>query len=183
MKYFTISEMIHSETAVARRIWNGADGESERNLTALIEDVLDPAYEAYRVRLTAEKASGKQFSGKLIRVNSGFRTRELNSIIHGASQSQHLRGEAADLTTEGGPQGNLELARIIVALGKFDQLILENVPGTSLLPAWVHVSWKRNGRNRGEVRKKVARSSQYPLLTAYELKGLMVNCSRLVVNG
>ena len=51
-------------------------------------------------------------------------------------------------------------------------MILENVPGTSLMPQWVHVSWKRGGRNRQEIRKKVAGCSQYPLLTAAEVRSL-----------
>lgn len=157
MKYFTISEMIHSETAVARKIWNGADLESERNLTALIDCVLDPARERY---------------GKAVHVNSGFRNKELNTVIHGASQSQHMRGEAADLTTDGGPDGNLELAKIIIALGRYDQVILENVPGTNLLPQWIHVSWRRNGQNRKEIRKKVVGSSQYPLVSRKEVLGV-----------
>ena len=154
MKYFTISEMLYSPTAVKRGIWNGCDRNQEDNLVALVDNVLDPARQKY---------------GKAVHVSSGYRCQQLNSLIHGALQSQHLQGEAADLYTDAGPKGNLELARLIIASGKFDQVILENVPGTSLLPDWVHVSWKRNGRNRGEVRKKVAGSSQYPLLTAMEL--------------
>lgn len=146
MKYFTISEMIHSRTAVERKIWNGCRRAEEDNLTALAEQVLDPARERY---------------GRKVKVNSGYRCVELNNVIHGATGSQHLRGEAADLTTEAGPQGNLELARIIVALGRFDQLILENVPGTNLLPSWIHVSWKRSGGNRGQILKKVMGSSTY----------------------
>ena len=78
MKYFTISEMLHSPTAVARKIWNGCGRTEEDNLTALIENVLEPTRERY---------------GKAIHVSSGFRCPQLNSLIHGATQSQHLRGE------------------------------------------------------------------------------------------
>ena len=154
MKYFTISEMIHSRTAVERKIWNGCGRAEEDNLTALAEQVLDPARERY---------------GRKVTVNSGYRCPELNSVIRGATRSQHLRGEAADLTTEAGPQGNLELARIIVALGRFDQLILENVPGTNLLPGWIHVSWKRCGGNRGQILKKVVGSSGYVAVSEAEI--------------
>lgn len=154
MKYFTISEMLYSHTAVKRGIWNGCNREQEDNLVALVDNVLDPARQRY---------------GRVIHVNSGYRCLQLNTLIHGALQSQHLQGEAADLTTDAGPQGNLELAKVIIGLGHFDQLILENVPGTSLMPQWLHVSWRRNGRNRGEIRKKVAGCSQHPLLTAAEL--------------
>lgn len=157
MKYFTISEMLYSPTAVKRGIWNGCDREKEDNLEALVDNVLDPVRTRY---------------GKAVHVSSGYRCEQLNTLIHGALESQHLRGEAADIYTDAGPQGNLELARLIIAGGRFDQVILENVPGTSLMPQWVHVSWKRGGGNRQEIRKKVAGCSQHPLLTAAEVRNL-----------
>ena len=157
MKWFTISEMLYSPTAVKRGIWNGCDRNKEDNLVALVDNVLDPVRTRY---------------GKAVHVSSGYRCQQLNTLIHGALESQHLKGEAADIYTDAGPQGNLELAKLIIASGKFDQVILENVPGTSLMPQWVHVSWKRNGVNRGEIRKKVMGSSSYPLLSSLELNSL-----------
>ena len=157
MKWFTISEMLYSPTAVKRGIWNGCDRDKENNLEALVDNVLDPARQKY---------------GKVIHVSSGYRCPQLNTLIHGALESQHLKGEAADIYTDAGPQGNRELARIIVALGRFDQLILENVPGTNLLPQWLHVSWKRGGVNRKEVRKKVVGSRSYPIVERKEVLGL-----------
>ena len=157
MKYFTISEMLYSPTAVKRGIWNGCDRDKENNLVALVDNVLDPAREKY---------------GKAIHVSSGYRCQQLNTLIHGALESQHLKGEAADIFTDAGPQGNLELAKLIIASGKFDQVILENVPGTSLMPQWVHVSWKRYGTNRGDIRKKVIGSGSYSLLTRKEVLGV-----------
>ena len=157
MKWFTISEMLYSPTAVKRGIWNGCDRDKEDNLVALVDNVLDPVRTRY---------------GKAVHVSSGYRCQQLNTLIHGALESQHLKGEAADIYTDAGPQGNLELAKLIIASGKFDQVILENVPGTSLMPQWVHVSWKRSGVNRGEIRKKVMGSSSYPLLSSVELNSL-----------
>ena len=157
MKWFTISEMLYSPTAVKRGIWNGCDRDKEDNLVALVDNVLDPVRTRY---------------GKAVHVSSGYRCQQLNTLIHGALESQHLKGEAADIYTDAGPQGNLELAKLIIASGKFDQVILENVPGTSLMPQWVHVSWKRIGVNRGEIRKKVMGSSSYPLLSSLELNSL-----------
>ena len=40
MKYFTISEMLHSDTAIARKIWNGANREQEENLTTLMDAII-----------------------------------------------------------------------------------------------------------------------------------------------
>lgn len=149
MKWFTISELLYSRTAVERRIWNGATAPIEASLAALIDSVLDPARERY---------------GRPVYVSSGYRCPELNRIVGGSRQSQHLKGEAADLHTAAGPEGNLQLARIIVACGNWDQLILENVGPHDLLPKWVHVSWKPCGPNRHEIRKCVAGTRQYPLL-------------------
>ena len=155
MKWFTLSELLYSRTAVERRIWNGATAPIEASLTALTDAVLDPARERY---------------GRPVFVSSGYRCPELNRIVGGSRHSQHLKGEAADLYTAEGPEGNLQLARIIVALGNWDQLILENVGPHDLLPKWVHVSWKPFGPNRHEIRKCVAGTRQYLLLTEAEIE-------------
>lgn len=133
MKHFTISEMLKSETAIKQRLWNGANLEAEENLRALVDEVLDPLRERY---------------GKPIYVNSGFRCPKLNRLVGGAVNSQHMLGEAADITT-GSPKDNLKLARMIEEAGKFDQLIYEkNSPAG---PQWLHVSWRRNGNNRKRI--------------------------------
>ena len=133
MKHFTISEMLKSDTAIRQCLWNGANLEAEENLRALVDEVLDPLRDCY---------------GKPIKVNSGFRCRKLNQLVNGATNSQHMRGEAADITT-GSPKDNLKLARMIEEAGKFDQLIYEkNSPAG---PQWLHVSWRRNGVNRKRV--------------------------------
>lgn len=149
--------MLYSPAAVKRGIWNGCSRETEDNLVALVENVLDPLRTRY---------------GKAVHVSSGYRCQQLNTLIHGALQSQHMKGEAADIYTDAGPQGNLELARLIVASGKYDQVILENVPGTSLMPQWVHVSFRKSGGNRCEVRKKVVGSNSYKIVTREEVLGL-----------
>lgn len=156
MKYFTISELIKNNTAIGMKVWNGANREQEDNLVALVDNVLDPARTAY---------------GKPIKVESGFRSERVNAAIPNASRtSQHLKGEAADIKVSAGAAGNLEVAKIIIRLGKFDQLILEEVQGESLAPQWVHVSWKRKGENRGEIRKHVkGTGNQYPFVTLKEL--------------
>ena len=78
----------------------------EDNVTALVENVLEPA---------------RRKLGKPIIVNSGFRCPLHNGRVGGATASQHMKGEAADLRIDGKPE---ELARVIVANGKYDQLIL-----------------------------------------------------------
>lgn len=137
-------------------IKNEPSAEERLNLEALVENVLDPA----RAEI-----------GHVVGVSSGFRCKRVNDAIPGSSKtSQHVKGEAADLVA-GGPHENLTLAQIIIRQGKFDQLILENVGRRDLWPQWVHVSYKRNGRNRGEILKKVAGVKGYARVSAREVLG------------
>lgn len=76
--------MIRSDTATAKKIRNLPNHDEVRRLNALMDYCLDPIRELW---------------GKPIGVNSGFRSRELNRAVGGSSASQHLRGEAADITT------------------------------------------------------------------------------------
>lgn len=99
----------------------------EENLEALAEQVLEPAREKL---------------GKAITVNSGYRCQVHNKAVGGVANSQHMRGEAADLSCE----DNERLAEIIEENGRYDQLIRYKRPEGSV--RFVHVSWKRNGANR-----------------------------------
>ena len=132
MKYFSISEMLKSDTAIKNKLWNGAPKEAEENLRALVDEVLDPLREAY---------------GRPIRVNSGYRCPKLNNLVGGTPNSQHMRGEAADIQPVVGNEADLpELARILIENGKFDQLIL--------YPTFIHVSYRKLGWNRKQVLQK-----------------------------
>ena len=99
----------------------------EENLLALVEEVLEPV----RERL-----------GKPIVVNSGFRCPIHNAAVGGVANSQHMKGEAVDITCD----DNKRLAEIIEQLGKYDQMIRYKRPDGSI--RFIHVSWKRNGVNR-----------------------------------
>lgn len=133
MKYFTINELCRSATAAARRIDNRPPAEVVGRLQTLIEELLDPIRAAW---------------GAPVTVNSGYRSPELNDAVGGVARSQHLQGEAADLSA-GSPAANERLFRRIEALRRageieFDQLIDE------ARYRWVHISYRR-GANRGEV--------------------------------
>lgn len=88
----------------------------------------------------------RQRLGKPITVNSGYRCQVHNKTVGGVANSQHMRGEAVDITT-GTAEGNKKLKTVIEELGKFDQLIT--------YPTFLHVSWKRNGMNRKQRLRKV----------------------------
>jgi hypothetical protein len=72
-------------------------------------------------------------------VHSGYRSPEVNAFEHGAPDSQHMKGEAADIVT---PKANLfDVARWIVCNEEFDQLILEFIDPSGHKSGWLHVSW------------------------------------------
>ena len=124
MKYFTMFELIFSETALARKIKNETTRQVEDNLIDLVDKVLDPL----RARW-----------GKPLKVNSGYRCPRLNAAVGGVITSQHTKGEAVDVTT-GTEQGNKDLVRLIMTMNlPVDQVIFENT--------WVHIS-HRMGYNR-----------------------------------
>lgn len=111
--------------------------EARQNIEALVANVLDPVRDEY---------------GKPIYVNSGYRCEKHNKAVGGVPRSQHLVGQAADislrLTAYSLQDELMRLARIIVQQGRFDQLIL--------YPTFLHVSFKRNGNNRHRVLKKTS---------------------------
>lgn len=84
MKYFTIAEMVKSDTADRLGIDNRLPRELLANAGYLIEKVLDPVREWY---------------GKPIYVNSGYRCEALNKAVGGVADSYHLTGCAADIDT------------------------------------------------------------------------------------
>ena len=131
--YFDFSDMFRSSTATNYEIDNTTQDEDILlNIRALLKMVVDPAVEKY-----------KQLYGGTISINSGYRTTAVNQLVNGAINSQHLKGEAVDLTT-GSTVGNKNLYSIIRDAGVYDQLINENNY------SWVHVSYKRIGYNRTE---------------------------------
>lgn len=131
MKYFTMGEMMRSDTAARKGINNKCTKEDAERLKKLIENVLDPLREAY---------------GKPIVVNSGYRCPALNKAVGGSKTSDHMKGCAADIVgTPNTKSENKRLFELVKSLDlPFDQLIDEK----NL--SWVHVS-HREGNNRKQV--------------------------------
>ncbi len=124
-EFFTKSELTRSDTARIRGIDNTPTPEALAALDALMWNVLDPI---------------RRMWGKPIIVNSGYRCPKLNAAIGGSATSQHMKGEAADITA-GDPTKNKELFDMIAQSAiPFDQLIDEKNY------RWIHVSYRPNGR-------------------------------------
>lgn len=134
MKHFSLKEFTRSSTAEARGIVNTPSGDEVERIEDLVEEVLDPLREWY---------------GKAIYVTSGYRSPALNRAVGGAASSQHVKGEAADITTHSRVE-NKKLYEYIRKHLPFDQLIWEH--GDNSGPDWVHVSYRRE-----RLRKQVLR--------------------------
>ena len=134
MKYFTLSELTKSATARRLGIDNEADVDVRANITALVDNVLDPLRTKW---------------GMPIIVTSGYRCPKLNAAVGGAANSQHTKGMAADIrTVSDTPADNMRLLRCLLNSGiVFDQVICE-YPDAQGRPDWIHVSFKRLGGNR-----------------------------------
>ena len=127
-EHFTLYEMMRSETAETHNIDNTPDATQINNLKNLCEKILEPLRRNFGV----------------IKINSGFRCPVLNQRVNGVGSSQHLYGEAADIHCY-----NVYIARkyfdFITNHCQYDQLLFEYRRGGSF---WIHVSLKRNGKNR-----------------------------------
>ena len=133
-KNFTLEELCASATAKAKGIRNNPGQTDIINLCALVHKVLQPLREAM---------------GHPIKIGSGFRSLALNQAVGGVSNSQHMRGEAADLCIDGDIQKGKRWFEWIKAHCEFDQLIWEKNPKTGNY--WVHVSYRADGKNRKKV--------------------------------
>lgn len=81
-----------------------------------------------------------------VKVNSGYRSPAVNAAVGSKPNSQHTKGEAADIEIPG--VSNLILAQWIRDNLDYDQLILENHKPGQPSSGWVHVSWKAGPRRK-----------------------------------
>jgi zinc D-Ala-D-Ala carboxypeptidase len=123
-KNFTMDEMCRTSTGYI----NVPNVPERIALKQLVDNLLQPLRDLY---------------GKPIRVTSGYRSPLVNKSIGGAQSSQHVKGQAADITG-GSAEENEILFNLIRENFTFDQLIDEF--GYS----WIHVSYT-SGVNRREV--------------------------------
>ena len=123
-KNFTLKELTKTSVGLPN---NPTDVEVER-LKLLCEKVLQPLRDKY---------------GNPIIVNSGYRSPDVNKAVGGVSSSQHVRGEAVDITA-GSKERNKRLFEILKTM-EFDQLINERDY------SWIHVSYTICRDNRNQI--------------------------------
>lgn len=128
-KNFYLSEFTDSKTASLRGIDNTPGDKEVLALQALVSVVLQPL----RDELNCP-----------IKINSGYRSEELNAAVKGKETSQHLRGEAADIVPLTG------ITNVVDALNErgivFDQCLIYPRRG------FIHLSFNRFRDNRLQVR-------------------------------
>ena len=122
---FTLAELTKTSTGIPN---NPTAVEIER-LKLLCEKVLQPLRDAF---------------GAPIIVNSGYRSKQVNKAVGGVASSQHVRGEAVDITA-GSKERNKRLFELIQQLPEWDQVIDER--GYS----WIHVSYTICKPNRKQI--------------------------------
>ena len=130
-----MEELYASATATAKGINNKPSVQQMINLVYLTAYVLEPL----RVAMNEP-----------IKIGSGFRCQQLNKAVGGVYNSQHMKGQAADLCIDGDRQKGRKWFNYIKNHLPFDQLIWEhNSKGTY----WVHVSfvYPDFGKNRHKV--------------------------------
>lgn len=129
MKYFSYEELTKSIIAKNKGIDNTPSTEIKKNLKALVDNILDPLREAY---------------GKPITVTSGYRCPKLNTAVKGAKNSQHVKGQAADINgVKDLRSENKKLFDLVIKLNlPYDQLIDEYDYN------WVHVSFSDKPRKQ-----------------------------------
>lgn len=123
---FTFAEFTKSDKAKAHRISNAiTDWDVRDNIIALVQNILQPARDAW---------------GEPMFINSGYRCKELNELVGGVESSQHRKGQAADVEVS----DPYEFARLVKKMNlPYDQMII--------YPTFVHLSYKRDGENRGQL--------------------------------
>ena len=93
-KNITYAEAIHSNTAKRKGIDNTPNPTQVENMKLLAEKIFEPL---------------RKWTSGPIKVNSFFRSPELNTAIGGVASSQHCKGQAIDIDDVYGCRTNAEM--------------------------------------------------------------------------
>ena len=153
-KNFSLEELIKSTTAIRKGIDNSPNVEHLVNLTNVSCMILQPVRNHY---------------GRVVRINSGYRSPTLNTAVGGSKTSQHCNGEAVDFEIDGLP--NVELATWVRDNLDFDQLILEFFnPLEGPNSGWVHCSYRKDGTNRKKTMTALIKNGKTSYLNGFVTK-------------
>lgn len=142
--HITYEEATKSQTGIRKGIDNTPTEEHLANMKYLAETIFEPIREHF---------------GKPIGISSFYRGPALNKAIGGAATSQHVKGEAMDIDGDiFGGVDNIAIFEYIKTNLEYDQIIAEF--GTIDKPDWVHVSIRRDGKNRKQILRAVKQGTK-----------------------
>ena len=130
-KHVSYKEGVYSNTAIRRGIDNTPNDEQLNNMELVANEVFEPL---------------RAWVDGPIKINSFFRSPDLNTAIGGSHKSQHCKGQAMDIDDVFNKATNAEMYHFIKENLDFDQMIWEF--GNDDNPDWVHVSYVSEDDNR-----------------------------------
>jgi len=135
-KHISFKEAVRSNTAKRMRLDNLPSEYNVTNMSTVSHQIFEPL---------------RAYTNGPIKINSFFRSPELNKAIGGSEKSQHCHGQAIDIDDTYGHLTNAEMYRFIKKHLDFDQMIWEF--GDDDNPDWVHVSYVSESENRNRCLK------------------------------
>ena len=144
-EHCTYADAIRSDTAKRNGINNYFTPDQLARLITLAENIYEPIVKYFK---------------KPIYISSFFRNGEVNKLIGGVHDSQHLanNGAAIDLDADMNPGvTNKQVFEYIRKKLDFDQLILEDIREDGNI-GWVHCSYVSKEKNRHQVLKMVRKN-------------------------
>ena len=142
-KHISNKEGVYSRTALRLDIDNTPTKEHLNNMRLLAENIFEPL---------------RAYVGGPIKINSFYRSPELNKAIGGSTKSQHCHGQAIDIDDTFGRMTNAEMFEFIKKHLNFDQMIWEF--GDDENPNWVHVSYVSEDKNRNRCLKAYKKNNK-----------------------
>lgn len=147
-KHISYKEGVYSATAKRLHLNNTPNEEQLYAMNNVAEFIFEP------LRL---------YVGGAIKINSFYRSKEVNKAVGGSGKSQHCKGQAIDIDDVFGLKTNAEMFEYIRENLDFDQLIWEF--GSNDNPNWVHVSYVSKKENRNRVLRAIRENGK----TRYEI--------------
>lgn len=131
-KNFSLEEL----TKTSHKVDNTPTKEAKKHLQELCDNCLQPL---------------RDFYGKGIIINSGYRSAAVNKLVNGSSTSAHSIGYAAD--TKPANDNMVEYQKVVLEWAKthnFDQIIIEYPK--NYVAQWIHIGIKnRAGQQRKQI--------------------------------
>ncbi|MGV8130732.1 MAG: D-Ala-D-Ala carboxypeptidase family metallohydrolase [Candidatus Pacearchaeota archaeon] len=132
--HITYKEAVYSFKASQMGLINVPNDEQLANMKLVAEMCFEP------IRL---------WYNRPLKINSFFRSPEVNKAVNGSPTSDHMKGCSIDFTAVS-PEENLKIFNFIKENIIYDQVIAEGCEGNGC--EWIHISY-RKGMNRNQALK------------------------------